>query len=131
MERDAKKGHWGYFKFPFNKVALSRNFLVYKQIARTFKEKKYISPCYSSNLSGVIDETGNVFPCEIMGKAKIGNLRDVNYNLSHLWFSKENDEIRKRISEKCFCTYECAISINVLFNSRLYFPMFIKTFDFY
>jgi len=130
MEEDAKKGCWGYFKFPFNRIALARNFLVYRQIAQTFKNNQYLSPCYSSNLSGVIDENGNVFPCEILEKAKIGNLRDTNYSLSRLWFSKKNDEIRKRIAKNCFCTYECAVSINVLFNPRLYQLMLLKALKF-
>lgn len=130
MEKDAREGNWEYFRFPFSKMALARNFLVYRQVAKIFRMKCFLTPCYSSNLSGVIDEGGNVFPCEILEDAKIGNLREVDYNLSRLWFSKKNDEIKRKIAQKCFCTYECAISINILFNPRFYLPMILKALRF-
>jgi len=130
IEKDTKKGKWDYFKFPFSKIALARNLLVYKQIAGCFRKKQFLTPCYSSNLSGVINETGNVFPCEILQNSKIGNLKEVNYNLSKLWFSPRNNEIRKRIAQNCFCTYECAMSINVLFNLRFYPEIILQSFNY-
>lgn len=130
MREDVRKGKWGYFEFPFSGIALARNFLVYGQIAKTFRTNRYQAPCYSSDLSGVIGEEGDVFPCEILEDAKIGNLRKVDYNLSNLWFSKRNDEIRRKIAQKCFCTYECATSINVLFNPRFYPRMVLEALRF-
>lgn len=130
MEEDVKRGNWEYFKFPFSKIALARNFLVYRYIAKTFRMKHYLTPCYSSNLSGVINEEGEVYPCEILENAKIGNLKEVDYNFSKLWFSQKNNEVRKRIAQKCFCTYECAASVNILFNPRFYPLIILKALKF-
>jgi MoaA/NifB/PqqE/SkfB family radical SAM enzyme len=130
METDVKKGKWPYFQFPFSKIALARNFLLYRQVARTFRTKRFSAPCYSSSLSGVMDEEGNLSPCEILKDAKIGNIREVDYDLAKLWFSQRNEAIRKRIAQKCFCTYECAISINTLFNPKFYPAMIKKALGF-
>lgn len=122
---DVRSGKWGYFDFPFSKLALVRNFVTYKYIARISRERRRLLPCYSSKLSGVINEEGNVYPCEILKDAEIGNLMEVDYNLSKLWFSERNRKLQERIAKGCFCTYECAMSVNTLFNPKLY-PAFLK-----
>lgn len=124
MRNDIESGRWEYFKFSFSNFALKRNFLTYEYVAKTFEENRRFLPCYASKLNGVIDEKGNVYPCEILENSRIGNLREADYNLSKLWFSERNKELQKKIAEGCFCTYECAMSINTLFNLRL-FPNFL------
>lgn len=126
MWGDVKSGKWRYFEFPFSKLALARNFVLYEYIAKTFREERRFLPCYSSKLSGVISEEGDVYPCEILEDAKIGNLREADYNVSKLWFSKRNRKLQERIAKGCFCTYECAMSVNTLFNPKLYLA-FLRT----
>jgi len=47
----------------------------------------------------------------------IGNVRDVDYDFKKLWYSPRADEIRRYIRDtKCFCTYECFLTVNILFN---------------
>lgn len=85
-------------------------------ISRTFKEGKYLIPCYACKLDVVINEEGDVYPCETLGR-KIGNLRDYGYDFKKLWHSKKANEIRQFIkSSRCFCTHECNIRTNILFN---------------
>lgn len=85
-------------------------------LSRTFKEKKYLIPCYACKLDVVINEEGDVYPCEMLNK-KIGNLRDYEYDFKKLWWSKKADEIRRIIkSSKCYCTHECNMRTNLLFN---------------
>ena len=103
---DTSRGLWSYYKFPLSKISLARNFLVYGQVLKTFETNRYQSPCYSGKLSGVIDQHGNVSPCEMLPKAKMGNLRKVNYDFSRLWFSARSRKISRQIKNKCFCTYE-------------------------
>ena len=63
---------------------------------------------------------GDVYPCELLIDKSLGNLRDVNYDFKKLWFSPKADETRRFIREsKCFCTYECFLTINILFNPRM------------
>ena len=60
---------------------------------------------------------GQVLPCELLIDKQIGNVRDVDYDFKKLWYSPKADEIRRYIRDtKCFCTYECFLTINILFN---------------
>ena len=60
-----------------------------------------------------------MYPCEILEDKLIGNLRDHEMNFMDLWNSKKNTEIKKFIKDtKCRCTYECALSFNILGNWR-------------
>ncbi|HNT05129.1 MAG TPA: hypothetical protein PKJ21_02980, partial [Anaerolineae bacterium] len=44
-------------------------------------------------------------------------VRDVDYDFKKLWYSQRADELRRWIRDtKCFCTYECFLTINILFN---------------
>jgi len=86
-----------------------------------------LSPCYAGQLSGVISETGDVYPCEILDR-KIGNIRDYGGDFASLWRSTaawEAYAYQRRL--QCSCTYECALSVNVLFNRRQLVPLAIRT----
>lgn len=111
-------GDLGYFNF-FGKTFVQRKELLQKKIISTvFNENKYVIPCRAGNISCVMSETGDIYPCEILNK-KIGNIRDTDYNFKKLWYSDRGAEIRKFIKDtKCYCTYECAITTNILFNIK-------------
>jgi len=87
-------------------------------IEKTVRENKWQLPCLAANLGAVMLSNGDVYPCELLEK-KIGNIRDVNFNFKELWFNKEAHEIRKFIKEtKCFCTYECFLTLNTFFSLK-------------
>lgn len=89
-----------------------------KQLIRTVREDKYLFPCYAGKINAVIYPGGDLFPCELLND-KIGNLRDHGYDFKKLWFSKRAEEIRKKIKKtKCYCTHECNLLPNVMFNPR-------------
>lgn len=117
---------FGYFNL-LGKMFLKRKELLQKQIISTvFREDRYVTPCLAGNISCVMTETGDVYPCEILNK-KIGNIKDTDYNFRKLWHSEEAEKIRKFIKDtKCYCTYECAITTNILFNIKQLITMFIK-----
>ena len=117
-----------YYNFPFKLLAKARNYIVYDIIAQVIEDKKYIIPCYAGTIHAVISERGEVFPCEILDKS-LGNLRDCNFKFDSIWFSPQAIKIREMIRQtKCFCTYECAISANVLMNKKYCFEMIRKAF---
>lgn len=96
-----------------------KDFISWKIIRETYLNPKYLSRCHASGLFGIIKANGDVYPCEILEDKKIGNLRDHNFNFIELWKSKENYKIKKFIKNtKCNCTYECALSYNILGNYR-------------
>ena len=53
-------------------------------------------------------------------RPQLGNVRDAGYDFKKIWFSKEAEEAGKFIREsKCFCTYECFLTVNILFNPAM------------
>ncbi|MBM3189752.1 MAG: hypothetical protein FJZ90_13625 [Chloroflexi bacterium] len=60
---------------------------------------------------------GQVLPCELRWRDVIGNVRDVDYDFMALWRSDKAEGYRRDIRcSKCFCTYECFLTVNILFN---------------
>ena len=79
-------------------------------------DDEFVAPCVAGRKIIVISETGEVLPCEILGRS-MGNVRDYDYDLKRLLASAENDTLRKWIVEsKCKCSFECALTANVAWN---------------
>ncbi|NQT06819.1 MAG: radical SAM protein [Candidatus Omnitrophica bacterium] len=113
-----KNGEIGYFKFAGSGLARKKEVLQKEIVKAVYKDKRCVLPCLAGKISGVLSETGEVHFCEILDK-KIGNIRQADYNFKRLWYSKEAEALRRFITDtRCFCTYECAISSNILFNPR-------------
>jgi MoaA/NifB/PqqE/SkfB family radical SAM enzyme len=111
------------------KIHNQKDLIAIKLIKQTVKENKFISPCHASSLFGVITAQGDVYPCEILEDKKIGSLLDYDMNFMSLWNSKINKDLRKSIiKDKCFCTYECGMSFNILGNYRYYPELMISLF---
>ena len=112
------KKNFGYKNSLQSKVMNQKNKIVYDQIYKTSIENKFISNCYAGSLFGVIYPNGDVAPCEILD-TKFGNLRDYNFDFLKLWEDEKRKSFPKKIKDnKCFCTYECAWTFNVLGNKK-------------
>ena len=92
----------------------------------------YISPCHAGSLFGIISASGLVYPCEILENKVLGDLRKNEMNFMKIWNSKINQETKNFIKKtNCHCTYECALTYNILGNWR-YQPNLAKAlFDSY
>lgn len=112
----------GFTKFLGNKFATATRILLNKLVNKTYEEKKYTTPCYAGNLSGVMYPEGDVYPCEILDEShKIGNIREFNLDFKKLWLShKAKEEVKFIRKTKCFCTHECFNTVNILFNPKFY-----------
>jgi hypothetical protein len=85
------------------------------------RRQTYISPCNAGRLSAVIGSDGKVYACELLNDV-LGDLREYDYDLMKIWDSSAARTLRERIvNNKCFCTYENANLLNVLFSPR-YIP---------
>ena len=90
---------------------ISRN-----NIMKVAFEDKFVNPCVASKKLIILQETGDVYPCEILNK-KIGNIKDYDYDIKKLLATKKNEEMKKWIKQtKCKCTFECATSASVVWN---------------
>lgn len=97
----------------------SKNIIMNNLIKKIYLQKKFISYCAAGSLFGVISANGDVYPCEILGNYKLGNLRDYNMNFMKLWKDKKTQECRNFIKEtKCNCTFECAWTLNIISNFK-------------
>ena len=113
------------FNFPLSSFFIAKRNMVFRQVLKTHQEKKYQTPCFSGNLRVVIDEVGNVYPCETLQYCPdqqnflMGNLRDYDLNFKKLFFSPRAQKIKNYIKKiRCFCAHECDLETNILFNSK-------------
>ncbi len=108
------------YSFPLSKLKTSQDIIQDEIIFRTAKENRRIIDCFAGKLNLVITETGDVYPCEIL-PMRMGNLRDFNYNLKELLKSEMAKSTVDYIAKgECYCTHECYMITNILFNPRLY-----------
>jgi len=92
---------------------------------KMYIKPKFLSNCPSASIFGVIDCDGTVHPCEVLDKP-LGKLSDFNSNFLDLWRSDKTKSVKKWIKDtKCNCTYECAMTYNVMSNYE-YQPRLIK-----
>lgn len=95
-------------------------------ILKTVNKNISQMPCYAAILDVVMYENGDVYPCELLDM-KIGNVKDFDYNFKKLWDSKKAEDIRKFIKKsKCFCTHECNMRTNILFNPKYTLQVLFK-----
>ena len=81
-------------------------------------DDKFVDPCVAGKKLIVVSETGDVFPCEILGK-KMGNIKDFEYDISKVLQKNESKNLRKWIKDtKCKCTFECATAANIVWNYK-------------
>ncbi len=96
-------------------------------IKKMYLKPKYISPCHAGSLFGIITAAGKVYPCEILEDKMIGDLRENNMNFMKIWSSATANNTKEFILKtKCNCSYECALTYNILGNWR-YQPSLISS----
>lgn len=100
------------------RLVIAKEEEAYRLIGEAALATRRISPCYGGELIAVLSETGEVRLCEMLDKS-MGNVRNFNCDFAKLWRSRQAAEARayqKKLA--CQCTYECAMSVNTLFNPR-------------
>jgi MoaA/NifB/PqqE/SkfB family radical SAM enzyme len=86
----------------------------------TVFEDRFVTPCVAGRKLIVISETGEVQPCEILGKS-MGNLRDVDFDPYELLARKDARTLQDWIVDShCKCSFECALGANVVWNPSQY-----------
>ena len=114
-----------YYDFKFGRLPLTKDIVMYDLVEKTFRENRFQSLCYAGSLSALMSVTGEVFPCDLLNES-MGNIREYHYNFRQLWMSQRANELRSKIKKgKCFCTWECGLSTNILFNIK-YYPRLLK-----
>lgn len=118
----------GYYKLPFGDFINAKRIIRPKLIAKTVRTRQYQIPCYAGSLGGAMFANGDVLACELHEDMVLGNVRDYDYDFRKIWYGPKGEAARKWIrDEKCFCTYECQYTVNILFNPMMY-PQILKEY---
>lgn len=109
-----------YDNYPLASFRRTLDFLCPEIVIDTVRKKRMIYPCKAGKTTVVISENGDVLPCEMLDK-EYGNLRDNDYDIQKLLSSEKAKIIRSFIKTTgCYCTWECAIMNNLVFNCVAY-----------
>lgn len=101
-----------------DRLVIAKEQGTYELIAEAAGASKRIAPCYAGELIGILGETGEVRVCETLTQS-MGNVRDFDCDLAALWSAAQAEAARRYQQDLgCQCTYECAMSVNTLFNRR-------------
>lgn len=98
-------------------------------IYETMAQQRQLIPCYAGRLNLVLTETGDVYPCEsFTPEMRMGNVREEGHDLKRVLMDKQANRVIRSIQDSsCFCTHECYLMTNILFNLRLY-PKLIRKY---
>lgn len=108
------------YRFQGARIKAAQDIVQRSLISRTNDQQKRLIPCYAGALNVVLEETGEVFPCEILRRG-LGNVRDHGYDIQKLLRSDRAKAILNSIEDsQCYCTHECYFMTNILFNPRMY-----------
>jgi radical SAM protein with 4Fe4S-binding SPASM domain len=121
LQHDLDTGKLGYTTSSFQPFINQNQRRTKELIYNTFMDNKAHVECIAARLMGVVYPDGDVFPCEILEdpKWKLGNLRESDYDMRKIWFSPKTKETAKWIVDtKCFCTHECFMSTNTMFDPK-------------
>ena len=118
----------GYARFPLADLINAKRIIRHRIIARVIRENRMILPCQGGTLGAALFANGDVLPCELHADLTLGNVRETGYDFRKIWFGEKARAARRKISEsKCFCTYECFLTLNILFNPRMY-PLILREY---
>lgn len=124
LETNVKNKKAAVYRFKGAKIKAAQDILQRRLIHKTLIEGKRLIPCYAGRLNIVLTETGDVYPCEIITES-FGNIRDYGYDMSKVIQSGKARKVTDSIMNKqCYCTHECYLMTNILFNPLLYPALF-------
>ncbi len=124
LEQDLKSGKAGVYRFRGARLKAAQDIVQRRLIERTLRARKWQIPCHSGKLSLVLTECGDVYPCEILSTS-LGNVRDHGYDLARLVRSPGARAVVDSITDdRCHCTHECNLMMNILFSARSYPALF-------
>jgi radical SAM protein with 4Fe4S-binding SPASM domain len=126
LEGGLRDGSSPTYRFRGARVKAAQDIIQRRLIHRTATENRRLLPCYAGRLNLVVTEGGDLYPCESFRREHLmGNLKDFGFDVGRALASRQAREIISRIRADCFCTHECYMMTNILFNPRM-FPQLLK-----
>jgi MoaA/NifB/PqqE/SkfB family radical SAM enzyme len=120
LEGDLKGGNAKMYHFTLARLKTAQDLVQRRLIYETIRQGRRLLPCYAGRISAVMNEVGDIFPCEIL-EDSMGNVRESGYDFPAVFFSEQADRVRAKINKtKCYCSHECYFVTNILFNPMMY-----------
>jgi len=111
----------------FTKINNSKDIIQKQLIYKIYKEKKSFIRCSALRETAVVYPDGRVGCCELRSES-VGNLRNHNMDLKHLWESSKAKTLRKLIKvNNCYCWHQCFLSASIVKDHRMWMNL-TKTF---
>jgi len=127
LESNLKKGISGIYDFRGARFKAAQDILQRRFIYKTTLQKRRLIPCYAGKLNLVLTESGDVYPCESF-TMRMGNIKEFGYDMNRLLKTNRAQEVIHSIRENgCYCTHECYLMTNILFNPFMY-PALLKEY---
>ena len=124
LEDDLKSKQATGYRFRGARIKSAQDIVQRRLIHRTKVEQQQVIPCSAGRLTVVVTENGDVYPCESFTR-HLGNIKEFDCNLQRLVQSERAAKAAAAIRRKeCYCTHECYMMMNILFNPRLYPAIF-------
>jgi len=124
LDKEIMNGLWRY-SFRGAGLWKRKDVLQHRLILRTFRERRRIIPCYAGRLGLVLNEIGDVFPCELLAEA-FGNVRHFDYEIKKILSQEHVKNVCRWITESCFCTHECWFGLNLLHNPKEFLKVLVS-----
>lgn len=120
LEANLKASRKSRYRFSGARLKAAQDILQRRLIHNTVQEKKRLIPCYAGKLTLVMTEAGDLYPCESF-TSKMGNVRDWNLDVKRLLTGSEARAALHAVQHGgCYCSHECYMMMNILFNPALY-----------
>ncbi|MFU8819598.1 MAG: SPASM domain-containing protein, partial [Desulfurivibrio sp.] len=129
LEQKLKSRQAATYRFGGARLKAAQDILQRRYILQTAQEQRALLPCFAGRLNLVITDDGTVYPCESFHAGmKMGNIRAHDGNLPRLLHSEQARRVVEAVRRKgCFCTHECYMMTNILFNPATY-PALLKEY---
>jgi MoaA/NifB/PqqE/SkfB family radical SAM enzyme len=120
LEQDLKGNNNKMYHFMLARLKSAQDLVQRQLIYETVRQGRRQLPCYAGRIGAVMNEVGEIFPCEILSD-KMGDVRAAGYDFKKVFNSEEADRVRAKINRtKCYCSHECYFVTNILFNPLMY-----------
>lgn len=101
--------------------------LMREVILKTLTADKKVFSCLAGKKMLTLTEEGLIVPCEMLKQIFperdfiIGDLRNCNYDIDVVYKSQRYRDVLNFIRKSnCYCTFECAVLCNIVYNPGMY-----------
>lgn len=126
LARELRTGQQPTYAFRGARVKAGQDVIQRGLIHKTARTGRRQLECYAGRLNLVATESGELYPCEsFRPEHRLGSLREHGMDAMEVLRTEEARRVVERIGRECFCTHECYMMTNILFNPRFY-PALIR-----